>query len=323
MTSGERLQAAVRGADIDRVPFAVWRHFYPDEADPRALADATVAFTRRHQLDLVKFNPRAHYHGEPWGTRYEYAGTDKPRLIENAVERTADWARIDRRGTDERAFQDLLLGLRLVREALPDVPLLATIFTPLGAAQRLATPARLLEDLRDRPEAVLPALDALAETFRGVAAACCEVADGIFLATTPAASRSYLTDDEYARFGVPYDLRVLDGARGARLNVLHVCGDDAPVIALGRAYAVAAVSWNAFGREDPPLDAFLAAVPGKAAIGGISDAAFFDPPTARAEARAGLDRTGGRRWIAAGGCTIPTNARPEAIDAAREALVSA
>src|SRR3990170_1444037 len=128
MTSGERLQAAVRGADIDRVPFAVWRHFYPDEADPRALADATVAFTRRHQLDLVKFNSRAHYHGEPWGTRYEYRGHEKPRLVRSAVERREDWARIDRRGVGEPAFQELLLGLRLVREALPDVPVLATIF---------------------------------------------------------------------------------------------------------------------------------------------------------------------------------------------------
>ncbi len=320
MTSRERVFAAVRGEPVDRVPFAVWRHFYPDEADPQRLAETTVAFTRRHQLDLVKFNSRAHYHGEPWGTRYEYAGSEKPRLVRNAVERTEDWARIDRRGIGEPAFQELLLGLRLVREALQDVPLIATIFTPLGAAQRLATPARLLEDLREHPAVVASALEALAQTFRVLAAACCEVADGIFLATTSAAARSYLTDDEYARFGIPYDLRVLDGARGAALSVLHVCGDDAPVIALARAYDVAAVSWNVFGPENPPLDAFLAAVPGKAAVGGISDAAFSDPARGRIEARAGLERTGGRRWIATGSCTIPVDSRPEAIEAVREAL---
>ncbi|MBI2322946.1 MAG: hypothetical protein HYU88_12865, partial [Chloroflexi bacterium] len=57
-----------------RVPFAVWRHFYPDETEARSLADTTVAFTRRHRLDLVKFNSRAQYHAEPWGTRYEYDG---------------------------------------------------------------------------------------------------------------------------------------------------------------------------------------------------------------------------------------------------------
>jgi uroporphyrinogen decarboxylase len=322
MTSRERVLAAVRGDEVDRVPFAVWRHFYPDEADPHRLAETTIAFTKRHQLDLVKFNSRAHYHGEPWGTRYAYAGSDKPRLVRNAVERTEDWAKVGRRSVDEPVFQELLLGLRLVREALPEIPLLATIFTPLGVLGRLATPAQLLADLRGHPEAVVPALAAVAETFRALAAACREICDGIFLATTPAASRSYLTGDEYARFGVPYDTWVLEGARGAPLNVLHVCGDDAPVVQLAREYDVAAVSWNAFGRANPPLDAFLAAVPGKAAVGGLSDAAFADPAQARIEARVGLDRTAGRRWIAAGSCTIPVESRPEAIDAAREALAA-
>ncbi|MBI2324685.1 MAG: hypothetical protein HYU87_06965 [Chloroflexi bacterium] len=320
MKARERVLAAVRGEPVDRVPFAVWRHFYPDEADPRRLADTTIAFTKRHQLDLVKLNTRSSYHGEPWGTRYEYVGSEKARLVRNAVAGTTDWARIDRRGESEPAFQELLLGLRLVREALPEVPLLATIFTPLGVLGKLATPEQVATDLREHPEAVGPALDAIAETFRALAAACCEIADGIFLATTPAASRGYLSDEEYARFGTPYDLRVLDGARGAKLNVLHVCGDDAPVIALARVCDVAAVSWNALGLRNPPLHAFLEAVPTKAAVGGLSDAAFADPAQGRIEARAGVDRTHGRRWIAAGTCTIPVDSRPDAIDAAREAL---
>jgi uroporphyrinogen decarboxylase len=202
------------------------------------------------------------------------------------------------------------------------VPLVATIFTPLGAMGRLATPEQIADDLREHTDAILPAIEAVAETFRAVAAACVEVCDGIFLATTSAASRHYLTDAEYARFGTPYDLRVLEGARGAALNVLHVCGDDSPVIPLARQYDVAAVSWDTFGHVNPPLDAFIAAVPGKAAIGGISDAAWQDPAQARVEARAARDRTGGRRWIAAGRCTIPVDAKPDAIDAAREALLA-
>jgi len=320
ITSRERVLAAVHGDPVDRIPFAVWRHFYPQEADPRALAETTIAFTKRHGLDLIKYNPRAHYHGEPWGTRYAYDGSAKPRLVKNAVERTEDWARIARRRVDEPVFQELLLGLRLVREALPDIPLLATIFTPLGAMARLATPEQVANDLREHPEAILPAMDAVTATFHDLAEACAEVCDGIFLATTPAASRHYLTDAEYARFGIPYDLRVLEGAHGADLNVLHVCGEDSPVIDLARRYHVAAVSWDTFGHGNPPLDAFLAAVPGKAAIGGFSDAAWMDPGEARVEARAARDRTRGQRWIGAGRCTIPVDSRPDAIDAAHEAL---
>lgn len=320
MTSRERVLAAARGEAVDHAPFAVWRHFYPDESDARTLAETTVAFTRRYGLDLIKHNPRADYHGEPWGTRNDYAGEGPPRLLRRGVERAEDWAGVDRRRLAEPAFDEILLGLRLVREALPNVPLLATIFVPLGVLSRIAGSEQLMRDLRERPEAIQPALEAVTQTFRELAAACCEIADGIFLATLPLASRDVLTDEEYARFGTPYDLRVLEAVRGAPLNVLHSCGERSRVLELARAYPVAAVSWNAHGRENPPLDAFLAAVPGKAAIGGLSDAALRDPERATREARAARQATLGRRWICAGGCTIPVDSRPEAIDAARAAL---
>ena len=331
MTARERVFAAVRGAPVDRVPFSLWRHFYPEEAEARSLADVTVAFTRRHGFDLIKFNSSADYHAEPWGTAYEYSGSDHPRLVRFAVTRTADWARVERRGLDEPAFRDLLDGLRLVHAALPDVPLVATIFTPLGVLGRLASPPQLLADLREHPDAVTSALEAVTDTFRDVAAACADIADGIFLATTAvawwpeawgtaAASHLHLTDAEYERFGTSYDLRVLEGAAGAGLNILHVCGEQAPVIALGARYPVAAVSWSVHARDHPRLDAFLAAVPDKAAIGGISNPAFSDGARGKKDAADGLARTGGRRWIAAGDCTIPVTSDPRAIDAVGGAL---
>jgi hypothetical protein len=115
---------------------------------------------------------------------------------------------------------------------------------------------------------------------------------------------------------------VLAGARGAALNVLHVCGPDARVVELAR-YPVAAVSWNPRLRGNPDLAAFLAAVPSRGAIGGFSDEAFgaSTSAVAKREAREGLAQTAGRRWLAAGGCTIPVESRPENIDAARDALL--
>src|SRR4029077_5386531 len=125
-------------------------------------------------------------------------------------------------------------------------------------------------------------------------------------ATTAWANRDTLDDGEYRRFGSTYDLRVLAGARGAALNVLHVCGRDARVVELAR-YPVAAVSWNPRLKGNPDLAAFLAAVPARGAIGGVSEEAFTGPSTAVAkrEAREGLAQTAGRRWLATGGCTIP------------------
>jgi len=114
---------------------------------------------------------------------------------------------------------------------------------------------------------------------------------------------------------------VLAGARGASLNVLHVCGERAYVVDLAR-YPVGAVSWNPRLGGNPNLAAFLAAVPDRGAIGGFSDGAFSSPDGALARREAADDRaqTRGVRWLAAGGCTIPVESRPEAIDAARTAL---
>ncbi|MDQ2915195.1 MAG: uroporphyrinogen decarboxylase, partial [Chloroflexota bacterium] len=230
MNSRERVTLALGGHKVDRVPFAVWRHFYPDENEGAAkLAETTIAFTKRHQLDLIKYNPRAHYHAEPWGTRYRYGKDGQPVLDRYAVRKSEDWARIRRKSIREPAFRELVLGLQLVREVLPDTPLVATIFTPLGVLERLAGKERVLADLRARTDDVVAALDAVTETFAELAAACCEYADGIFLATTAWARRDTLDDGEYRRFGTTYDLRVLAGARGAALNVLHVCGPDARV----------------------------------------------------------------------------------------------
>jgi uroporphyrinogen decarboxylase len=320
--SRERVTRALRGDPVDRVPFAVWRHFYPDESEgARRLAETTVAFTKRHRLDLVKYNPRAHYHAEPWGTAYRYQGTAHPTLVRYALGPRDGWSKISRKRPDEPSFRELRDGLRIVHDALPDVPVLATIFTPLGVLERIAGRERVLADIDTRPDDVLAALDAVADTFSAVAAACCEVADGIFLATTNFARPDGLSPGAYRRFGAPFDLRLLASASGAALNVLHVCGAAAYVVELAR-YPVAAVSWNPRLSGNPNLAAFLAAIPDRGAIGGFSDDAFTSRNLSigRREAAEALAQTRGSRWLAAGGCTIPVESRDEAIDAARDAL---
>ncbi len=324
MTPRERVFAALRGAPVDRVPFALWRHFYPEENQGAAtLARTTIAWTRENGFDLIKYNPRAHYHAEPWGTAYAYHGAARPTLLRHAVRRPEDWARVDRRSAGEPAFGEMLEGMRVVREALPTIPLVATIFTPLGVLERLAGRDEVERDLRLVPELVLGALANVAATFRDLARECLRHADGIFLATTSWARRDVLGDEAYARFGEPFDREVLAGAEGAPLNVLHVCGAWARVVELAR-YPVAAVSWNPQLEGTPSLGEFLTHVRGRAAIGGLSDEALLedDPREVAREVAEGRAQTRDRRWIAAGGCTVPVEAKPGAIAAARKALAS-
>ena len=43
MSRRERVQAAVRGDQLDRVPWSLWRHFYERESTAEQLAEVTVA----------------------------------------------------------------------------------------------------------------------------------------------------------------------------------------------------------------------------------------------------------------------------------------
>src|SRR5439155_12032785 len=124
-------------------------------------------------------------------------------------------------------FAEQLQAIHLIRDELgPEVPIIETIFTPLSVVGDLVeSDAQLVEHLHSQPEAVVSALEAVTRTFERFAARCLDAgADGVFLATTQWASYELLADEEYARFGRPYDLRILRAANQGSFNVLHVCG---------------------------------------------------------------------------------------------------
>src|ERR671916_286328 len=61
MTRTERVQAAVRGEPVDRLPVCFWHHFRP-EGSGRALAEATLRFfDETFDLDVAKVMPDLPY----------------------------------------------------------------------------------------------------------------------------------------------------------------------------------------------------------------------------------------------------------------------
>ena len=51
MTKRERVQAALAGRPVDRLPVSFWRHFPDLDLDPGRLATALLEFHRRFDLD--------------------------------------------------------------------------------------------------------------------------------------------------------------------------------------------------------------------------------------------------------------------------------
>jgi len=326
MTPRERVSAALHGRPLDRPPVSFWGHFYHRESTARDLVDATLEFQREYAWDWVKLNPRKHYHVEPWGVSYRYSGgpAEKPVMESWPVHQPADWMAITERPPDRGALAEQLEAVGLLRRELPaDVPLVETIFTPLAIlGEMVDEPGTLRTHLHTHPNAVRAALEAVTRTFEAYARAVLAAgADGIYLATVDWGARAMLSAAEHREWARPGDLRMLAAARGAPFNVLHVCKSRNLLFEMAD-YPVAAFSWDALDGTNPTLADAAARLPG-AMMGGFPfDASLAEPDPARfvADYRRALDQTGGRRWLAAPGCSIPPATSAANLKAVRAAV---
>ena len=329
MTPRERVWAALRGGRVDRPPISFWGHFYDRESSARDLANATLEFRDTYGWDWVKLNPRRQYHAEPWGVRHRYTGRplEKPKLEAWPIHRAEDWAGITKRPHDGGALGEQIEAVRIVRKGLPqDVPLIATVFTPLAILREMVPdPQNLADAMRTHPEALRAALDTVTTTFEPFVRELLRAgADGIFFATVDWATSDRLSAADYRSWARPTDLKLLAAATGAPFNVLHVCRSRNLLFELAD-YPVSAFSWAATEESNPSLADAIQRLKG-AVMGGIShDGALVDPGPERAleEFRVALEATGGRRWLAAPGCSIPPATPPATLAALRAAADTA
>lgn len=337
-TKHDRFNATLSGERADRPPVTAWRHFVDAENDAASLAEATASFTRAWDWDWVKLNPRATYYAEAWGSTFDADDYRDvlPRQLRAAVERPSDLAAIGVLSpAASAALSEQLTAARLVRAALPDVPVTETLFSPLSVLLQLAglplyaggviygsTPSVTLAELltADR-SAVHHALHAIALTLADFATTLVspEVGlDGIFYAVTGTASPGLIDEATFRELSRPYDEIVLSAASGAH-RILHTCGptsnpgwfDD---------YPVDAVHWDQHAAGNPDVDLELRATP----VGGVAHALFgaHDDAAVGAQARAALARTHGRAFLLAPACSVPITVDDASLAALRNAVES-
>jgi uroporphyrinogen decarboxylase len=322
MNKRERLEAAIHGQPVDRVPIALWRHFPGDDQRPEDLAAASVAFQRRWDFDFVKVTPASSFCLRDWGVEDEWLGNIEGtrEYIRRPIRTAEDWLAL--RPLDPRAGRlgDQLRCLELIRRELPDTPILQTIFNPLAQAKNLVG-ADLVTMLRQHPREVQRGLETIAATTIAFVRAAQSIGiDGVFYAVQHA-SAQVMSADEYRVFGVEYDRRILAEA-GGWLNVVHLHGVD---VYFDLVADYPAHVWNWHDREtQPSLAEGLAKVHG-AVCGGIArDATMLrgSPDDVRASVLDAVRQTGGRRLIIATGCVVLIPSPDANLRAARHAVQS-
>ncbi|HEV2106682.1 MAG TPA: uroporphyrinogen decarboxylase, partial [Thermomicrobiales bacterium] len=93
MTSRERVQAAVRGEDVDRPPVGLWRHFPEQDQRAEDLAASTLTWQQQFGFDLIKFMPPGDYPIIDWGaeSRFEGAPGGTRTTTRFPITGPADW----------------------------------------------------------------------------------------------------------------------------------------------------------------------------------------------------------------------------------------
>lgn len=320
----ERLEATFAGERADRPPVALWRHFPGDDQRAADQARAHADFQRVFDFDFIKVTPSSSFCVEDWGSHSVYEGNleGTRRYTCQAVTIPKHWYGLPALDAKSGVLGEQIACLRALRELVGiDVPFIQTIFNPLAQARYLGGDERVLVDMRQDPEALLAGLRTITtRTLHFVEQALLAGAAGIFFAVQQASYR-LLSEDEYRRFGEPFDRQILEALpASAWLNVLHLHGDDVMFDLLAD-YPVQAINWH--DRETPPTLNEALGRTRRALIGGLRQWETMvrgEPEDVRSEAEDAIAQTAGRRLILGTGCVTPIVAPLCNLYAARQAV---
>ena len=332
----ERVEAALAGRPVDRVPVSAWAHLLPDERTAGGLAKATVRWFREYDWDWIKVNPRATLFAEGFGARFDlntYYGV-LPRLTAP----TRPFVLEDLKPADpgQGSWAEHVDLLATLKHSLDGAPFIQTMFSPastlgflvgrptdvtqLGVAENHAQ--TLLSLIRTQPRVVHQALDLITTGLEKLARASVAAgADGVFFAITKLAREGALTLAEFEEFGKPYDQRVLKAVEGAKFNVLHLCGAKV-YWKQALDYPVSALNWASVGQANPSLTEARQSTD-LALIGGVDEVNLLQTGSSTevdAAAKEALSLGGTRKFLLAPGCCVEPTAPAENLRALRRAV---
>jgi uroporphyrinogen decarboxylase len=308
MTPGERVHAALKGEPVDRVPFCFWHHFKPEGSGERLAALTMEFFVQKFHLDIVKVMPDLPY-------------PDPATPITDAAQLRS----LPRLGLDTPMFQQQLICIRTLRTQLgPDYPLILTLFSPLTYILRWMGKSQAEAEARKDPESFEQGLSTVAANLHDLMKAAIEAgASGIFFSCMGATNADF-TPQEYARFGCPFDLQALEGAKDGWLNIVHIHADptqagDEIHFNMFLDYPVSALSWS--DRLTGPSLSEAMALTSKCLMGGLAERGPLThggQNELENEIMAAVTQTKGRRLILANGCSVPDDTPEEWLQAARQ-----
>jgi uroporphyrinogen decarboxylase len=208
MSKVERIKATLRGEKVDRLPFTFWHHFGLEKLPGENHAEATLAFYRKFDPDLVKVMSDFPYPA-PEGL--------------TALTKGEGWEKLE---VLKNPFPEQIKALRLIHKELKgQVPFVETIFQSWTVLEKLSSQETVQRLKEQEPNVLKRVLRVISASQANHARLALEAgAAGIFLAVA-AADQSVMDPQEYLKLVRESDLIILEAAKEqGYLNILHAHG---------------------------------------------------------------------------------------------------
>jgi uroporphyrinogen decarboxylase len=218
------------------------------------------------------------------------------------------------------AFGRQLESLKIIKDAAgPDVPVIMTVYSSFHWAARMNR--EVVRQHKEYPETLNQGLVAITESLIAFIKACINEAgiDGFYMGVF-GCEPHWMTEEEFKRWVMPHDKRVLAAMREAPMVIAHIHGPQKSYFDACESYECDALSWE--DRSAGPSITEARKKTKKCLVGGIDNlkALTAAPEEVYNEALDAIGQSGGYGFILAPGCTFDSKTPAENMFALKRAI---
>lgn len=300
MDKRTRVLNAFNNQPVDRVPVGFWFHFSGEEGMGQPCIDAHLEYYRCAGPDMVKIMSDGYF----------------PHPFQVEIREAADWRKVEPLPPDHPFIREQVERAKGITSRIGgECCTFYNVFAPFSSMRNGASDELVMRHLREDPEAVLHALQAVARDNAEIARQVITEGgcDGIYY-SVQGGELDRFTHEEYRRFITASDLYVLEQAnRWSENNILHCCGwaGEKNRLENWRDYPAKVVNWAVF-IEGLSLREGKRFFGGRAVLGGFDNRKSGPlysgtKDQVQAEARRLLEENGATGLILGADCTLPSD----------------